>query len=69
MWQLWLAVFIWLQMAIKQLNRSLTTWGAVAQWIERMTGDRGVLGSNLGRATSELGQFHLPYFASVFRLV
>ena len=30
----------------------------VAQWLERRTGDRGVLGSNPGRATSKLCRFH-----------
>ena len=28
---------------------------AAAQWLERMTGDRGVLGSNHDRTASELG--------------
>ena len=32
-------------------------WGAVAQWLERSTDDRGVLGSTPGRAASKLWQF------------
>ena len=31
--------------------------GALAQWIERVNGDGGLLGSNPGRAASELCQF------------
>ena len=38
--------------------------GTVAQWLERRTGDRGVLGSNPGTATSELWQYRLPHFAN-----
>ena len=30
-----------------------------------MTDDRGAVGSNRGRAASELWQFRLPHFASV----
>ena len=41
-------------------------WGAVAQWLERRTGDRGVLGSIPGRATSELWQFRLPTLPGSF---
>ena len=32
-------------------------WGSVDQWLERRADDRGVLGSSLGRAASELWQF------------
>ena len=41
--------------------------GAVAQWLERRTGNRGILGSNPGRAASELWQFRLPIFPNVCR--
>ena len=33
---------------------------AVAQWLERRTGDRGVICLNPGRAASEVWQFRLP---------
>ena len=42
-------------------------WGALAAWLERMIGDRGVLCSNLGKAASELLQFRLSNFGIVFQ--
>ena len=36
--------------------------------LERGTGDRVVLGSNLAGATFKLWQFRLRHFASVFRM-
>ena len=42
-------------------------WGAVAQWLGRRTGDRGVLGSTPGGATLKLWQFRLARFAHVFQ--
>ena len=38
-----------------------------AQWLELRTSDRGFLGSDPGRAASELWQFRLPDVTSVFR--
>ena len=56
LWQLWLALFIWLQMHTKQL----TTWVAVAKWLECTSCDRGVLSSNPGRANTKFGNSIYP---------
>ena len=42
-------------------------WGAVAQWLERATDDRVVMGSNLTDAAWKLWQLPLPHFAIVFQ--
>ena len=41
--------------------------GCDGSMVRSQAGDRGVLGLYPGRATSELWQFRLPNFASVFR--
>ena len=53
------------QMPVRGIS---VTGGAVAQWSERRSGDRGVPNSNpAGPLRSELWQFRLHLFASVFR--
>ena len=44
-------------------------WGTVAQWLERMTDNRVVAGSNPTGTAWKLWQFPLPHFASVFRKI